>query len=790
MNPERLVELRKQIIEKDFSSLNNMQKEAVFNAKGPLLILAGAGSGKTTVIVNRIASLLKYGEAYYSDYFERTPQENDEALMQAYLDGEKSVYDDIKDLLKVNAPKPWQILAITFTNKAADELKQRISLVVPEGAQEITACTFHSACVRFLRRFGESLGYTQHFTIYDTDDSKRVIKKCIEKLGVSDKIFQPKSVQAAISSAKNKSISPADFASSSGFNPLDKTLGEIYAEYQKELKNADAMDFDDLLLNAVKLLETNEEARNYYQNRYRYVMVDEYQDTNIVQYQLTHLLADKYKNLCVVGDDDQSIYAFRGATIENILQFEDNYPNAKVIRLEQNYRSTGNILSAANEVIKNNNARKGKNLWTDKGDGEKITVKNVYDEYAEADYIVDTVLNDVAKGMKWSDHAVLYRMNSQSNIIERAFLRQSIPYKLIGTKFYERKEVKDILAYLSVITNPNDTVRLNRIINVPKRGIGATTMDNVAAIADTGGVSQFEVMKTADEYVPIKRSAEKLKAFVLMIEDFQQFSEENELDKLFTYIVDKVGYKEHLMLDKVTYDDRLQNILELQSNLKRYAEENPEGDLTGYLEEVALYTDLDTLSDESDAVILMTLHSAKGLEFPVVFIAGVEEGIFPSSMSTYSTAEMEEERRLCYVGITRAKTKLHLINANTRMLFGSTTYCRPSRFIDEIPDEYTEGKREKTPIEKEFSRTIINHSKPENKEKAAAARGFSIASSKNKQSSPLENYSIGETVKHKVFGVGMITKVTPMGNDALIEIAFETVGTKKLMSRMAKLERV
>lgn len=790
MTDDRLVQLRRQIIEKDFSSLNNMQKEAVFNAKGPLLILAGAGSGKTTVIVNRIAALLKYGEAYYSDYFERTPQEGDEALMQAYLDGDRSVYEDIKDLLKVNAPAPWQILAITFTNKAADELKQRISLVVPEGAEEITACTFHSACVRFLRRFGECLGYSQHFTIYDTDDSKRVIKKCLEKLSVNEKIFQPKSVQAAISSAKNKSVMPEDFASYQGNNPLDKTLGEIYAEYQKELKNADAMDFDDLLLNAVKLLETNEDARNYYQNRYRYVMVDEYQDTNIVQYQLTHLLADKYKNLCVVGDDDQSIYAFRGATIENILQFEDNYPDARVIRLEQNYRSTGNILSAANEVIKNNNARKGKNLWTDKGDGEKITVKNVYDEYAEADYIVDTVINNVAKGMKWSDHAVLYRMNSQSNTIERAFLRQSIPYKLIGTKFYERKEVKDILAYLAVIANPNDTVRLNRIINVPKRGIGSTTMDNVAAIADALGVSQFEVMKTADEYAPIKRAAEKLKAFALMIEDFQQFNEENELEKLFTYIVDKVGYKEHLALDKVTYDDRMQNILELQSNLARYTEENPEGDLTGYLEEVALYTDLDTLSEDSDAVVLMTLHSAKGLEFPVVFIAGVEEGIFPSAMSAYSTAEMEEERRLCYVGITRAKTKLHLIHAKTRMLFGSTTYCRPSRFIDEIPDEYTEGKREPTPIEKAFKQTVINHSKPENKEKAAAARGFSIGSSKMGSSAPLENYNVGDTVKHKVFGVGMITKVTPMGNDALIEIAFETVGTKKLMSRMAKLERV
>ncbi len=790
MDFENLVELRKKIIEKDFSSLNNMQKEAVFNTEGPLLILAGAGSGKTTVIVNRIASLLKYGRAYNSDYFERTPQPGDEELLRAYLDGEKEVYDDIKDLLKVGAPQPWQILAITFTNKAADELKERISLVVPDGAGEITACTFHSACVRFLRRFGESLGYTSHFTIYDTDDSKRVIKRCLEKLNINEKIFQPKAVQSAISSAKNKSISPDEMAQSLGNNPLDKTLAELYREYQKELISSDAMDFDDLLLNAVRLLETNEDARNYYQNRYRYVMVDEYQDTNIVQYQLTHLLAGKYKNLCVVGDDDQSIYAFRGATIENILKFEDNYPNAKVIRLEQNYRSTGNILSAANEVIKNNSARKGKNLWTDKGDGEKITVKNVYDEYAEADYIVETVLNNVAKGMKWSDHAVLYRMNSQSNTIERAFLRQSIPYKLIGTKFYERKEVKDILAYLAVTANPNDAVRLNRIINVPKRGIGDTTMSNVSSIADAIGVSQFEIMKTADEYAPIKRAAEKLKAFAAMIEDFQQFSEENELEALFTYIVDKVGYKAHLELDKVTYEDRLQNILELQSNLARYSEENPEGDLTGYLEEVALYTDLDTLSEDSDAVVLMTLHSAKGLEFPVVFISGVEEGIFPSAMSTYSTAELEEERRLCYVGITRAKNKLHLIYTKTRMLFGSTTYSRPSRFIDEIPDEYTEGKREKTPIDFAYKRNVSNYSKSDNKEKAAAARGFSIASTKSGSTAELENYSVGDTVRHKVFGVGMITKITPMGNDALLEIAFETVGTKKLMSRMAKLERV
>ena len=570
---------------------------------------------------------------------------------------------------------------------------------------------------------------------------------------------------------------------------MDKTLALIYTEYQKELKNADAMDFDDLLVNAVKLLETNDDAREYYQNRYHYVMVDEYQDTNIVQYQLTHLLADKYKNLCVVGDDDQSIYAFRGATIENILQFEDNYRNAKVIRLEQNYRSTGNILCAANEVIKNNNARKGKNLWTDKGDGEKITVKTVPDEYCEADYIVETVIGDVAKGMKWSDHAVLYRMNSQSNTIERAFLRQSIPYKLIGTKFYERKEVKDVLAYLAVIANPNDTVRLNRIINVPKRGIGDTTMENVAAISAALGISQFEVMRTADEYVPIKRAAEKLKAFVEMIEDFQQFNEENELENLFTYIVDKVGYKEYLALDKVTYDDRLSNILELQSNLARFTEENPEGDLTGYLEEVALYTDLDTLSDESDAVVLMTLHSAKGLEFPVVFIAGVEEGIFPSAQSTYSSAELEEERRLCYVGITRAKTKLHLINAKSRVLFGSTTFCRPSRFIDEIPEQYTDGKKAPTLSDIAYKRTVERANNPLDKEKMAAARGFGIASSKI-SSGPLEDYNVGDTVKHKAFGVGMIIKVTPMGNDALLEIAFEKVGTKKLMSRMAKLEKI
>ncbi len=767
-----------------------MQKEAVFNAKGPLLILAGAGSGKTTVIVNRIAALLKYGEAYHSDYFERTPQEGDEALLQAYLDGDKSVYDDIKDLLKVNAPKPWQILAITFTNKAADELKTRISLVVPEGADEITACTFHSACVRFLRRFGESLGYTTHFTIYDTDDSKRVIKKCLERLDINEKIFQPKYVQNAISSLKNKNIMPEEFVSSVSSNPMDKTIAQIYLEYQKELKKADAMDFDDLLVNAVKLLEENEVAREYYQNRYHYVMVDEYQDTNIVQYQLTHILAGKYENLCVVGDDDQSIYAFRGATIENILQFEDNYPSAKVIRLEQNYRSTGNILSAANEVIKNNNARKGKNLWTDKGDGEKITVKTVPDEYSEADYIVDTVLSDVSKGMKWSDHAVLYRMNSQSNTIERAFLRQSIPYKLIGTKFYERKEVKDILAYLAVIANPNDAVRLNRIINVPRRGIGDTTMENVAAVSSALGISQFEVMKTADEYAPIKRAAEKLKAFAAMIEDFQQFNEENELEKLFTYIVDTVGYKEHLALDKVTYDDRLSNILELQSNLARYTEENPEGDLTGYLEEVALYTDLDTLSEDSDAVVLMTLHSAKGLEFPVVFIAGVEEGIFPSAQSTYSSSELEEERRLCYVGITRAKTKLHLINAKSRMLFGSTAYCRPSRFIDEIPDVYTEGKKEPTIADIAFRRTIEKAQNEVEKNKAAINRGFGIASTRMSSSEPLVDYKVGDTVKHKVFGVGMITKVSPMGNDALLEIAFETVGTKKLMSRMAKLEKV
>lgn len=787
MNLSEAVSLRKQIIESDFTRLNNMQKEAVFSAKGPLLILAGAGSGKTTVIVSRIAYLIKYGEAYYSNEFERTPNENDIVLMKRYLDGDKSVYNEIADLLRVNAPKPWQILAITFTNKAADELKERIALVVPEGADEIMACTFHSACVRFFRRFGESLGYSRHFTIYDTDDSRRVVRQCLEKLGMNDKYFTPKSVLNVISSAKNKNISPEEFASSTENekNSMNASISRVYFEYQKMLKNADAMDFDDLLVNAVKLLEQDEDARTYYQNRFKFVMVDEYQDTNLVQYRLSELLAQKYKNICVVGDDDQSIYAFRGATIENILNFEDNYKNAKTIRLEQNYRSTGNILSAANAVIANNSERKGKNLWTNKGDGEKITVKTVNNEYNEADYIVDTILNNVAVGSRWNDHAVLYRMNAQSNVIERAFMRQSIPYKLIGTKFYERKEVKDILAYLAVISNPSDTIRLQRIINVPKRGLGDTTMSNITAIAGAVETSEFEVMRHCDEFAPLKRASQKLLEFTSLINELQNYSETHTLSELFTEIIDKVKYKEHLSLDKETYEDRLANIMELQSNLVRYSEENPDGDLTGYLEEVALYTDLDTMSEESDAVIMMTLHSAKGLEFPVVFIAGVEEGIFPSSQSTYYPSELEEERRLAYVGITRAKDKLHLINAKSRTQYGQTIYCLPSRFINEIPTEFTEERKDASAVEK-----TIKHSMYENKTSKTVNRGFGIGSTAAMNNASSQSFSVGEMVKHKVFGVGMVTKVSPMGNDALIEIAFETVGTKKLMSKMAKLEKV
>ena len=782
MTQEQLQALRRQVMEKEFSRMNPMQREAVFTTEGPLLILAGAGSGKTTVLVNRIANIVKYGCAYGAREFSVSLTEEEIRMLEEYRDGTQEYTDEIADLLAVRPAKPWQILAITFTNKAAGELKERLEAMLGPDGQDIWASTFHSACARILRRDGESIGYTSHFTIYDTDDSKRVMKECQRLLNIDDKMLSHKTLLHEISHAKDSLISPEDYLNDAGDDVRLRKIGEAYRLYEKLLRDADAMDFDDMIVNTVKLLEENEEVRTRYQNRFRYVMVDEYQDTNHAQYRLTSLLAGGSGNLCVVGDDDQSIYRFRGATIENILSFEEQYHKAKVIRLEQNYRSTQNILDAANAVISHNTERKGKNLWTANGPGEKIVVDNAFDEQEESTFIADTIMDSVKGGRKWSDHAVLYRMNAQSNAIERTFVRMGVPYRVIGGhRFYERKEIRDALAYLSVISNPADNIRLRRIINEPKRGIGATTINHAAQIAAGLGLSLYEVISHADEYEQLVRAAPRLRAFTQIIDGLAEAAEELPLNELFEKAMRDTGYLDSLALDRETYQDRLENIQELSSNLLRYSEDNEEGDLNGFLEEVALMTDIDNYNEEADTVVLMTLHSAKGLEFPVVFIPGMERGIFPGIQSLYSASEMEEERRLAYVGITRAKERLYLTHARTRMLYGSTSHNAPSPFLEEIPEGLVEEKRKVT----------LSQQKPSVQRAAKPKKTFdhSFGPAAPKPSAPAGSYRVGDTVGHKLFGTGVVLSAQPMGNDTLLEIAFEKAGTKKLMANFARLTK-
>lgn len=780
----QISELRNEIIKNEFSKMNPMQMKAVLSVNGPLLILAGAGSGKTTVLVNRIANLIKYGSAYGSSEISGRIEDDTYDLMRAYYNGNESVYPHIRNVLSLDAPKPWEILAFTFTNKAANELKDRLALRIGEEANDIWAGTFHSICVRILRRNAEILGFSKHFTIYDTDDSKRIIKDCQRLLNIDDKFLPHKSILTEISKAKDMLVSPEEFLNLSSGNVRDKQIGECYAKYQKLLKNADAMDFDDIIYYTVNLLENNEDVREYYQNKFKYVLVDEYQDTNHAQFMLTKLLSGGYNNICVVGDDDQSIYKFRGATIENILSFEKNFNDAQVIRLEQNYRSTQNILDTANAVISNNEQRKGKNLWTANGAGEKVILNTLEDEYAEGKFVADEIMKGMSSSRKFSDFAVLYRMNSMSNSIERCLVRSGIPYRIIGGhKFYDRMEIKDAISYLSVITNHDDSVRLERIINVPKRGIGATTIATAKEISDALNISLFQVFKTADEYEKLKRSSQKLIEFTQMIESFSKLLEHESMSSVFMSLLNETGYKTYIeTTEKEKAEDRLQNLDELNSNLIRYSEENPEGELSDFLEEVALLTDIDNYNSDSDTVVLMTLHASKGLEFPVVFIPGMEEGVFPGLQSLYDTSEIEEERRLAYVGITRAKEKLYLLNTRSRIIFGSTKYNRPSRFVEELPKECCESLvKAKTPIRNNIT-SNVNKSKP-------VTSGFGVGFNSTAKKST-DSFMVGETVTHRVFGKGMIVSLRPMGNDVLMEIAFDKVGTKKIMQNMGAVKKV
>ena len=722
-------------------ALNEMQQLAVDTTEGPLLILAGAGSGKTTVLVNRV-----------------------------------------EHIISSRLATPWQVLAITFTNKAAGELRERLVSAIGDEANDIWAYTFHSCCSRILRRFGERIGYTNHFTIYDTDDSRRVMKQCQKQLGIEDKLINHKSILAEISRAKDSLISPDEYKQTSQNDFRKSKIAECYEMYQKELKKSDAMDFDDIIFNTVKLLEENEDVRDLYQTQFKYVMVDEYQDTNHAQYVLTSLLADKYKNICVVGDDDQSIYRFRGATIENILSFENHYKGAKVIRLEENYRSTQNILDGANAVISHNKNRKGKTLFTRSGSGDKIVYKTVMSESEESQYIIDEIIKNVDNGMKYSDHAILYRMNAQSRNLEVMLTKSGISHRIIGGhRFFDRKEIKDIVSYLAVINNPSDNVRLQRIINVPKRAIGDTMFANVLEIAAGLGMSAFEVCERADEFQKTSRSASKLMGFTKMIRDFQECIEDGMgLNDLLQEVLEKTKYLDFLHEDIETYDDRVNNIKELSSMFIKYEEESEDANLSEFLEDVALISDIDSYNEDEDAVVLMTLHSAKGLEFPVVFIPGMEEGIFPGNQSMFSEEDLEEERRLAYVGITRAKKKLYLISSQQRMLYGQTSRNMPSRFLREIPssvidDQSVVARRSTgfTSAHSGFSSGARGGSSYTSSSKIGSARQSSNSAHKfgqagNAAQKSNVDYKVGDTVSHKSFGTGTILTITPMGGDMLL----------------------
>ena len=731
-----------------YETLNPMQQEAVYHTEGPLLILAGAGSGKTRVLTHRIA----------------------------YLIDEK----------KVN---PWNILAITFTNKAAGEMRERVDDIVGFGSEQIWVSTFHSACVRILRRFADHLGYERNFVIYDTDDQKSVVKEICKRLNIDTKIYKERTIMSAISSAKNEMINAKEYAMNSAGDFAKKRIADVYDEYEKVLYKNNAMDFDDLLVKTVEILRNNEDVLNYYQERFKYIMVDEYQDTNTVQFRLVSLLAGKYRNLCVVGDDDQSIYKFRGANIYNILNFEKEFPDAKVIKLEQNYRSTQTILDAANSVIRHNKGRKEKTLWTANEVGEKIAFHQYLNEYDEAYQVVDEIARNVSRGKAhYNDYAILYRTNAQSRVLEEKFVARSIPYKIVGgVNFYQRREIKDILAYLKTIDNGRDDLAVRRIINVPKRGIGLTTMNRALEYGEAREMSLFEALECCEDIPKIGKAAEKIKGFVNMIEVFRAQSEYITLAELLTNILEETGYiKELEAEDSEVAQGRIENIDELMNKIVAYEEEEEEPTLSGFLENVALVSDIDSLNEAEDYVMLMTLHSAKGLEFPYVYMCGMEDGLFPSYMTIVNDdpEEIEEERRLCYVGITRAKKKLTMTFAKSRMVRGSTQFNMISRFVREITPELFDlgAKPEKKKQESHIQRPSDFSRKQAAKKVTSYGKAFEV----NKASAL--DYTVGDMVRHVKFGVGTVINIVDGGRDYEVTVDFEKSGVKKMFASFAKLK--
>ncbi len=757
---------------KDAVKPNKEQQRVIDTVNGPVLVVAGAGTGKTATIVKRIEHIIADGYAL-----------------------------------------PWQVLAITFTNKAAGELKERLINTIGQEANDIWAHTFHSMCARILRRYGERLGYSQHFTIYDTDDQKRVMKRVQKSLGIEDKFLNHRSILAEISHAKDSLIDAKEYKATTQNDFRKAKIAQCYEAYQKELLNADAMDFDDMIFNTVTLLKENPDVLEKYQQQFKYVIVDEYQDTSYAQYVLTYLLAGGYHNICVVGDDDQSIYRFRGATIENIMRFKERYESEglTVIQLElaENYRSMQNILDAANSVIRNNSTRLAdKHLRSYSGkDGELVVLYSAMNEMDEAQFIADEIQNNVALGKSYRDHAVLYRMNAQSRNIEIMLAKSGISYKIIGgNRFFDRKEIKDIISYFAVISNTADNVRLQRIINTPKRGIGETMFGYILEIAAVNGMTAFEVCEHADEFTKTQRSAGKLQEFCKLIRHFQACVDEGmKMSDLLQEILSETQYFQYLdEEDPTKSEDRKYNVQELSSMLIKYQEEDENFSLSEFLEDVALVSDIDSYNEDDDCVVLMTLHSAKGLEFPIVFIPGMEEGIFPGNQSLYSNEELEEERRLAYVGITRAREKLYLINARQRMLYGTTGRNAPSRFVREIPERVLDDRSiAETPKSYGSWSDGYDHGFGKPKTAAKYAKGVKIGEAKQSSSSahrfgqagntaekPTADFKVGDTVKHKSFGTGVILSLKPMGNDLLLEIAFDKAGTKKVMANFARLEKI
>ena len=765
-----------------YDKLNEPQREAVYHTDGPLLILAGAGSGKTRVLTHRIA----------------------------YLIGERGV-------------NPWNILAITFTNKAAEEMRQRVDNLVGFGAESVWVSTFHSACVRILRRFIDRLGYENHFTIYDTDDQKTLIKEVCRKVDVDTKVFKERSLLSAISSAKNEMILPDEFELNAGGDFAKMKIAKVYREYEAQMRANNALDFDDLLVKTVQLLQTQPDVLESYQERFRYIMVDEYQDTNTVQFQLVSLLAGKYKNLCVVGDDDQSIYKFRGANIRNILDFEHEYPDAKVIKLEQNYRSTGNILNAANSVIANNRGRKEKSLWTENGEGELIRLRQFDTAFDEADFIGEDIKSAVRQGGSYNDSAVLYRTNAQSRLLEEKFIAMNIPYKIVGgVNFYARREIKDLLAYLKTIDNGRDDVAVRRIINVPKRGIGLTTINRIQESATERGIGFYEALLAPELIAGVGRSATKLDSFAALIEYFKTLAEEMNITDLLQEVIEKTGYIESLENeDKEEAKTRKENIDELISKAATYEESCQDKDekatLSGFLEEVALVADIDSLDEDQEYVVLMTLHSAKGLEFPRVYLAGMEDGLFPGYMSINAgdREELEEERRLCYVGITRAEQELTLTSARRRMVHGETQYNPMSRFVKEIPRELLDTGNKKFTQETEMPAQQNTYARAREAFRAQAFAGAlgGMTPAKNQGvGKPLTGsqalaslqkgsqlaaggngplgYEVGDRIRHVKFGEGTVTDIKEGGRDHEVTIEFDSVGTRKMFAKFAKLVKV